>query len=731
MVGRKVTATASPAALLVLILVSPARAESPRAPSNGASAPPLRLVARTDHTVNPSLAPPAIMQRGFWNMLPYWSPEGKQNQMMAAHVLPEPMVRDAARCYYLGDLRAEGTDPLAVSADRLLKLTPDPRRPFVVYTGAGRPPFRCLDDFRVDRRAYEAWKQAHPNFLGFWTGVEWDNEYLSPLGNAPGRLEWARKHNCSETVLSRMQPLLERAAASRAGAVQGLQECHRALQRYYFDDLEKMIFLRGGWCFDHYALEFGGAMSISETTNTGPYRHQVSLFSARGAARQYGRPWQWYIATYYNACDKDGNPTVNNEPNYTSPVRLMSAGAGENAGPGFGMSVSLSRRDKYLAYLSGASLVQHEDWPRAYCQPAAGKTDEWVLSPHGEAMKEWYDFTQRHPDRGISYAPVALLLPFDQGLPQWGGAPWSHFPVERPDLMLDAFLNAVAPPSQDVRQGQEGALANTEFGDVYDLVTPDPPSGPVPLAKLQNYQVAVVVGGLKIGAALAARLEEYVRQGGSLVLNARQVGSDLPASFLGAKLTGTTAPVQGRVFGASGDSRTTLAEAYDYEPVELCGAEPLWRDERGGVLACVNRVGAGHVVLTTVDYLLPREREAAARTMTMPLVALLLRQITREVLPLEVRGDVEYGLSQTPDGWWVYFINNKGVTKYALTPEELDPAATATVTVKLRALRASSVTELREDKPLTVDRGRNDFRLDVGPGDVRIIKIVAAPVDRK
>ena len=730
MVGCHATTPTVAATLLVLALLSTAVVAAPEGKGAGGKSSEARVVARNDFTASPSLAPPAIMQRRFWNMLPYWSPEGKQNQMMAKHVLPEPMVRDAARCYYQGDLKAEGDDPLAVNADRLLKLAPDPRVPFVVYTSAGRPPFRCLDDFHVDNRTYLEWKRAHPNFLGFWTGVEWDNEYVGPLGDPKRGLESARKHGCSETAVSRAQPLFERAAASRAGAVQGLQECAQALRRYYFDDPEKMIYLRGGWCFDHYALEFGGSMAISETTNTGPYRHQVSLFSVRGAARQYGRPWQWYIATYYNGCDKDGKTTVNNEPNYAYAVRTTAAGQGENAGPGYGMSASLSRRDKYLAYLSGASLVQHEDWPRAYCQPAEGKTDEWVLSPHGEAMKEWYDFTQRCPERGISYAPVALLMPFDQGLPQWGGAPWSHFQVERPDMMLDAFLNTLAPHSQDVRKGLEGALTNSEFGDIYDLVTPNPPSGPMALAKLLNYKVAIAVGGLAVDEPLAARLMEYVRQGGSLVINARQIGSHLPAAFLGARPTGKTAPVEGRVVAVSGGG-TRLTVPYDYEQVELSGAEPLWRDERGGVLACVNRFGAGRVVLTTVDYMLPRERVDAAKATPMPLVELLLGQIVREVLPLEVRGDIEYGLSRVPDGWWVYLINNKGVTKYTMTPEELDPAATATVTVKLRSLRASAVRELRADKPLTVDKGPNAFSLQVGPGDIRIVHIVTTPTGQK
>ena len=69
----------------------------------------------------------------------------------------------------------------------------------------------------------------------------------------------------------------------------------------------------------------------------------------------------------------------------------------------------------------------------------------------------------RPPDRGVSYAPVALLLPFNQGLPQWGGNPWSYFPAERPDMMIDAFMYTVVPFAQDVRKGQEGCLANGEL----------------------------------------------------------------------------------------------------------------------------------------------------------------------------------------------------------------------------------------------------------------------------
>lgn len=686
-----------------------------------------RIVARDDYQVPPAWLPPSILKRSFWNMLPPTAATSPRAKLMEKHVLSEPMVRDAAACYWVPNLQADGEDPLTVNVDRLVKVQPNRRVPFVVYTSAGRPPFRCMDDFRVDKKAYEKWKAEHPNFLGFWTGVEWDNEYVGPLGNPKRAAESARKHGCSETSIQRMQAVLAQAAASRDGAVEGLRQCHAALRRYYFDDPEKMIFLRAGWCFDHYALEWGAGLVVSETTNTGPYRHQVSMFHVRGAARQYGKPWQWYIATYYNGCDKSGARSVNNEPNYLSTTKTATGGGGENSGPGFGMSVSLSRRDKYLAYLAGASLVEHEDWPRAYCQPKADNPKEWVLSPHGEAMKEWYDFTQRHPDRGVSYAPVALLTPFNQGMPQWGGNPWSHFQFERADMMIDAFLYTVAPFSQDVQKGKEGCLANGPFGDIYDVLSPNPPRGPIPLASLLNYKVAILLGQFDLDAPLAERLREYVRQGGTLVINSRQAGDHMPAEFLGVKRSGKTAAVEGPVTCRTSGDSAALPEPYDFEPVEPCGAEPLWNDAQGRVLATVNRVGRGRVVLTTVDFMVPRKRKSLMATVVeMPLVQLLMRQVVNEVLPVKVQGDVQYGLNRVSDGWWVYLINNKGVTKYTNTPEELDPAATAKVTVDLRAIRAAGLRELRAEKDLVLEQGKNTFTIEVGPGDVRIVKITAA-----
>jgi hypothetical protein len=263
-----------------------------------------RLVARQDFDVSNSLTPPELFKRSFWNMMTHYAkmPEAyrfHERQYLPASapkpaegweaIVDEPMVREAAVRYeqdYFPDLRANGDDPLAVNADRLRAIHPDPNVPFVVGSHAGRPPFRCLGDFHVDKQSYETWKAEHPNFLGFWTGVEWENEFIGcVLAHFPGVME-ATKQVSSTAAIERMQAMEPWVTANRDAAVRGLHECYEGLRRYYFDDPDKMLFLRAAWCFDHFALEWGAGMAIYETSITGPYRHQVGMFHVRGAARQ-------------------------------------------------------------------------------------------------------------------------------------------------------------------------------------------------------------------------------------------------------------------------------------------------------------------------------------------------------------------------------------------------------------------------------------------------------------
>ena len=54
---------------------------------------------------------------------------------------------------------------------------------------------------------------------------------------------------------------------------------------------------------------------------------------------------------------------------------------------------------------------------------------------------------------------------------------------------------------------------------------------------------------------------------------------------------------------------------------------------------------------------------------------------------------------------------------------KLDPKKTARVEVLLRNIIPEKITELREDKKISWDNKENSFFIDVGPGDVRVVKI--------
>ncbi len=710
----------------------------------------IRIVARNDFNVNPALKPPEISGRPFWLMLEGGrlrcssdtNPPPARNELAQFAVATEPMVRDAAVYYYGIDLFSS-TNPLTVDGARLFDLENITTNTPFILSVKGAKSQNYLGDFKtINHKMYRQWKAKHSNFLGFYAENEIDGVYCGFLQCATTQhVARLKKSGASEKAIDRTLEIAADAVKGRDQVVEGFRQLfYEGAPRFFFDDPDKMIYLHSVMCVDHYLLEWGTALSILETTNQGPYRHQQGMASARGAARQYGKPWEWYMALCYHGCQENGEGDIGAAfPYYLTTNQNPVVASGHIRGPTCGLSPSLMRRDFFMGYLSGASIVQPETYPYAFWKYKDNKYGQYELSPHGKAMKAMYDFSQKFPDRGVSYAPVALLLPFNHAQSCYGGASFRYFPMTRADTMIDAFQFTIVPHSHDTRKGKEGCLSNNEFGDIYDVIRPDPPSGPVPLAVLKNYSVAVLLGGFDLDKAVAKRLQQYVREGGTLIVNTRQLNNNFPEDFIGAERTGKVGGIEGKVQTADGRATVTLSEPYDYDQIELRGARPLWIDQAGGIIASLNDYGRGRVVLTTVDFMVPRQAlnsqsgnaehilSSLAEGKDLPLIKLLMRQITDEVLPVEVRGDIQYGLNKVADGWWVYLINNKGVTKFTRTAEKLDPAATAKVTIALRDLKVTGGSELLTDKAPAWDKTQKLVTIDVGPGDIRIVKLTVAP----
>ncbi|OQA82359.1 MAG: hypothetical protein BWY31_03235 [Lentisphaerae bacterium ADurb.Bin242] len=604
-----------------------------------------------------------------------------------------------------------------VNTSRFSKFTPEKDRPFLIPCTASRPPFHCFEEVTCDRPAYEKWKQENPGFLGFYV-AEWDNDFQNLIWKRQKLDEYCKQLNISPLVRDRIRDLLSK-ADTRQGMLEALKAYHSTIRKHFFDDPKKLVFIDCCRALSHYALEWGCAdYYFIETTCAGYQRHQVQMYFIRGAARQYGIPWGWYIAV--GMWGKTGY----NDPDY---IGKWSVG---NAGGKGGISQSLNLRDRYLAWFAGATSVFNEVWPYAYCEDK-NKDGVWGLSPHGEAMKDWYAFTRKYPDRGVSYAPVALGLQYDHMTSPINGCKiFGILPQERGDLMSEALLRTIVPYKFGLGD-QEWALSETPYGDIYDVILPNPPSGPVKMDVLKNYRVLFLSGQFNPDKAFAGRLMEYVRNGGTLAINTKQLGSFLPASFTGVTLSGTPADTQGDMFTPSGEKVFTVDKLHSFDPVTLAGASPFLVDGRKNVMMAFHRYGKGNVIVTTVDHLIQKDTgnpdantySKWGRNLKFPFMDYLLGKIVKEVLPLEVEGKVEYGLNVLKDGGLLlYLINNNGVKKTSTTAQELDPSQAVKAKVLLRKLKPGAVTELRTEKRLAVGPD-NTVEIVVPPGDLRVLKI--------
>ncbi len=636
----------------------------------------------------------------------------KNNDKPECEVVFQPVTTKTVRVVLYGQASV-----MKVSIKKFASIPIPGDRPFILNVNASRLPYNCFENYSVDKTGFNEWKKAHPDFLGFYV-AEWGWDFMNFINfKKTGNLEKQLKDYGASAYLIRKADDILADFNSREKAMKYFRAYYDAIRKHYFNDPKSLCFIDCSRALSHYAMDWGCNYYLIETTASGYHRHQVQMYFIRGASHQFGVPWGWYIAV-----------GMNHANGYTDPDYLGKWSMGKAGGAG-GISPSLNRRDRYLAWFAGAGLVMNEVWPYAYCEDP-DKNGVWTLSPHGKVMKEWYDFTQKHSDRGVSYAPVALGLQYDHFVsPINGGKIFGTFPQERGDLMTEGILRTIVPYKFGL-SGQEWSLSETPYGDICEVILPDTPKGPVGMNVLRNYRVLFLSGKFDPDRAFAARLMEYVRKGGTLVINTSQLGKNLPPEFLGVQPTGEKALVANPVLSQQGKEVFRLPAPYEFEKVKLKGAEPLLTDSQRNVLVSLNRYGKGNVILTTPDDLIPKDTGDPntpswakwGRDVRFPFMDWLMERISREVLPLSVHGKIQYGLNVVKDGLLLYLINNYGIQKTALTEQKIDPTQTVSVQVDLRKLNVKEVTELRSEKKIAV-RPDHTFEVTVPPGEVAVIRI--------
>ena len=69
------------------------------------------------------------------------------------------------------------------------------------------------------------------------------------------------------------------------------------------------------------------------------------------------------------------------------------------------------------------------------------------------------------------------------------------------------------------------------YGEIFDILSPNMPGRSIDPKIFEGYKVLFALGGLEIDAAFARQLEDYVRGGGTLVLNVEDLGQLSPSLF--------------------------------------------------------------------------------------------------------------------------------------------------------------------------------------------------------
>ena len=622
-----------------------------------------------------------------------------------------------------------------------------PDHPFSIVFWGARPHAVHSTSYDTDTEDFAKWRAAHPAFHSFVAFDEYDGDQsglkwqIDKVGD-PVRRAFLRQQYPAEPapeVFRRWTDLDYRKAVAFHWGCTDFYGLWSSGLSYGHDIARK------GLKFLFYEAEHGSTAS--------PWRWGGMY--ARGASRQFATPFGWYGAMFTNNTrTRDGRKVDG-----MNGINLSAQGFvkwpnpdNRNVVKHLGSSRSLLRRNMTYGYLIG-SIRQCVEGGNG-CFGAIGEDGRsWEPSVYALDQERIFRWNNRR-DRGVSYAPVAFLPSLYEEYQRQG-----YNKYNRDKASISAFLHTLVPTpgvNHDTyclpEKGFEGNLWNSEFGELCDVICPDCGQPTDTLAGvLRPYKAAFLIGHHSQEHCDKEALRRYVDGGGTLFCSYDQVTDGfVSAGMAGVAFGAEKTPCGAKLLDEKGRQVGTFTgdfQKYSFAKGTPNGAVPFLTDENGTVVVWANRYGRGRVVTVAAGRMLPDDlyplkiswwndarasNAIASGARTFPIIHALLRRVQDETMPIAVDGDIQWGLNKVKrkkekgksDGWLLWLINNKGVKKFALEPEEIDLAQTATVTVDLKGLKGADVfdiTDLERDVPIEVRGGK--FTVTVKPGEDREIAI--------
>lgn len=574
-----------------------------------------------------------------------------------------------------------------------LRFYPHEKERLKKYPFYVEPPFRFalgsllgLREENIDRASFDKIRKEYPDsFIGFRL-AEWDSNFLQTLMRP------------SSDRFKDLVPFLN-IPCSREGLIRNFHTFWKMHSALFGSNIYG---LSGQVNFMHMGCDFGGKIAGVELTQEHKeHPHRNTLMYTRGASRQFEVPMLVYTAYY----------ALNYAPD--SRIRRKNSVFGLD----YGMPPSLGLRNFYLSYYMGNNFLDFES--QVYGQVVRNSKGTYELTGNGKAIKEIFEWSSRPEGRrGECYTPFLMLADRKHGNDMWvrlmdyWGSWYSLFPAGDPQYMTEYFMQSVSP-RYDVRSFEDpvssGNLRNSPLGDIFDLYVANPLiRKSVSLKQLEKYAAVFLIDHLDLTGELVHTLKQYVARGGTLVLSTGQAAFfTADKKFLPAGISaGTTVRDNLRIHRLTpGKQSRVMMKTSDGLPLVVChsygngnvilSASPFWR-------TMTNRLRAPEQLLT------------------------MLKDLQKEVLPLQVRGDCQFLFNIMPDHTWkVILINNRGIVKRPWESHETyHKKYTSQVTLTLP--RGVTVRELRKNARMvkTVKSKTVDCTFTLEPAEILVVDCI-------
>lgn len=370
----------------------------------------------------------------------------------------------------------------------------------------------------------------------------------------------------------------DRRPASRREAYDAVRDYFTSKSR---DLLGRVISVTGHSHYEAYAAEWGARCVGLEVGENIAFTQSKFAF-ARGASRQWQKPWSVQVSPWFNgACTTSG------------PLRTE---GGDARGLDAGHSLSLYERLWLHAWFAGAAMVTPENSIATFFEKPEAP---WTLTLHGRKAAEVFAFMQHH-DRGVPYTPVAVVLDHLAGYNAYMDKPWGVLnPTAGDREVRDLFDDQLFPGSDHIHTNpfpnnpELSYLRPTPYGEMFDVLLTS-----VPPEVLPTYPVILLAGDIEFDPAFLGELEKSLRRGSRVLLSPRHREA-LGADFARLKRHGEvevlepwTNPVTGRPTAIANSRLLELAR--QCLPLQVEG-DPIQyqvnRTARGWVVELINNEG--------------------------------------------------------------------------------------------------------------------------------------------